>query len=51
MKSMQMIMSQTLITSPAFIVIKAASEFTDKTTRPNELWLTDFTYVKIIGWG
>ncbi len=40
-----------LITSPAFIVIKAASEFTDKTTRPNELWLTDFTYFKIIGWG
>jgi putative transposase len=24
-----------LITSPAFIVMKAASEFTDKTTRPN----------------
>ena len=40
-----------LITSPAFIVIKAASEFTDKTTRPNEMWQTDFTYFKIIGWG
>ena len=40
-----------LITSPAFIVIKAASEFTDKTTRPNEMWQTDFTYLKIIGWG
>jgi transposase-like protein len=40
-----------LITSPAFIVIKAADEFTDKTTAPNEMWQTDFTYLKIIGWG
>jgi len=40
-----------LITSPAFIVMKAAKEFTDKTTRPNEMWQTDFTYFKIIGWG
>ena len=40
-----------LITSPAFIVIKAASEFTDKTSAPNEMWQTDFTYLKIIGWG
>ena len=40
-----------LITSPAFIVMKAASEFTDKTTRPNEMWQTDFTYLKIIGGG
>jgi putative transposase len=28
-----------LITSPAFIVIKAASEFKDKTTAINQLWL------------
>jgi transposase InsO family protein len=40
-----------LITSPAFVVIKAANEFKDKTTRPNEMWQTDFTYLKIIGWG
>jgi putative transposase len=40
-----------LITSPAFVVIKAADEFKDKTTRPNEMWQTDFTYFKIIGWG
>ena len=40
-----------LITSPAFIVIKAASEFKDKTTAPNQLWQTDFTYLKVIGWG
>jgi transposase InsO family protein len=32
-------------------VIKAADEFTDKTTAINEMWQTDFTYFKIIGWG
>ena len=40
-----------LITSPAFIVIKAANEFHDKTAAPNQMWQTDFTYLKIIGWG
>jgi transposase InsO family protein len=40
-----------LIASPAFIVIRAAEEFTDKTTAPNQLWQTDFTYLKVIGWG
>jgi transposase InsO family protein len=40
-----------LITSPAYIVIKAAEEFHDKTTAPNQLWQTDFTYLKVTGWG
>ena len=40
-----------LMTSPAFIVMKAADEFRDKTTAPNQLWQTDFTYLKVIGWG
>jgi hypothetical protein len=39
-----------LITSPAFIVMKAADEFKDKTTAPNQLWQTDFTYLKVTGW-
>jgi putative transposase len=40
-----------LITSPAFAVMKAADEFHDKTTAPNQLWQTDFTYLKVTGWG
>jgi RNA-directed DNA polymerase len=43
-----------LITSPAYVVIKAANEdkeFKAKTTAINQLWQTDFTYLKITGWG
>ena len=38
--------AEDLITAPAHVVIRAADEFRDKTTRPNELWQTDFTYLK-----
>lgn len=47
----RLLKSHDLITSPAFIVMKAANEFRDKTTAINQLWQTDFTYLKIIGWG
>ncbi len=40
-----------LVTSPAFVVIKAADAFREKTTGPNQLWQTDFTYLKVVGWG
>ena len=43
--------ARNLITSPAYIVMKAADEFKDKTTAPNQLWQTDFTYLKVTGWG
>ena len=47
----RLLKSHDLITSPAFIVLKAANEFKDKTTAINQLWQTDFTYFKVIGWG
>ena len=33
-----------LITSPAYVVIKAADQFHTRTSRPNQMWQTDFTY-------
>jgi putative transposase len=38
-----------LITSPAFILMKAADRFAQPTTAPNQLWQTDFTYLRVIG--
>ena len=40
-----------LIASPAFILMKAADRFANPTTAPNQLWQTDFTYLKVTGWG
>jgi transposase InsO family protein len=47
----RLLKARNLIASPAYIVIKAAEAFKDKTTAPNQLWQTDFTYLKITGWG
>ena len=40
-----------LITSPAFIVMNAADKFQNPTTAVNQLWQTDFTYLKVVRWG
>jgi len=40
-----------LVTTPAFRVMSAADSFYDKTTAINQMWQTDFTYFKILGWG
>jgi transposase InsO family protein len=40
-----------LIQVPAFDLITAADQFKDQTRRANEMWQTDFTYFKVIGWG
>jgi len=41
--------SRGLITSPAYIVMRACDKFKDTTTRVYQMWQTDFTYFKIIG--
>jgi len=43
--------SRGLILDAPEMPLPAAKEFHTKTTRPNEMWATDFTYVKVIGWG
>jgi putative transposase len=40
-----------LITSAAFVVVKAADASHTKTTAPDQLWQADFTYLKVTGWG
>jgi putative transposase len=47
----RLLKARDLITRPAYVVIKAADQFHTKTTLPNEMWQTDFTYFKVIGWG
>jgi len=40
-----------LVTSPAFILLSAHDKFPHPTRRVNELWQTDFTQFKVVGWG
>ena len=40
-----------LITSPQFMVMSAADTFQRPTHQVHELWQTDFTYFRVIGWG
>ena len=43
--------AQGLVTTPAHILLSASNEFKDKPCFVHELWQTDFTYFKIMGWG
>jgi putative transposase len=40
-----------LVTTPAYVLLSASNEFKNKTQFVHELWQTDFTYFKILGWG
>lgn len=40
-----------LITSPAFEIVRAGDKFENPTKKVNEMWQTDFTQFKVVGWG
>ena len=40
-----------LITSPAYVLMSASDRFKHPTERVHEMWQTDFTYLRVIGWG
>ena len=40
-----------LVASPHYMVLSASDRFSQPTRRVHELWQTDFTYFKIVGWG
>ena len=40
-----------LITSPQFTVMSASDKFQHPTSRVHQLWQTDFTYFRVVGWG
>jgi len=40
-----------LITTPDHILMAAGNEFSQQTLFVHEMWQTDFTYFKILGWG
>jgi transposase InsO family protein len=40
-----------LISTPAYTVLVARDRFCQPTRRVNELWQTDFTYLKVVHWG
>ena len=47
----RLLKARDLITSPAYILMQASDRFQNPSRRVNELWQTDFTYFKIVGWG
>jgi transposase InsO family protein len=47
----RLLKAQDLITSPSYILMQASDKFQHPTRRVNEMWQTDFTYFKVLGWG
>jgi len=47
----RLLKAQDLITSPAYILMQASDKFQHPTRRVHEMWQTDFTYFKVLGWG
>lgn len=43
--------SYDLVTSPAYVLMSASDSFRNPTASVNELWQTDFTYFRVVGWG
>ena len=43
--------AQDLLSTPAFMVLSARDRFPEPTRSVNELWQTDFTYLKVVRWG
>lgn len=40
-----------LVNAPIHILIAASDQFKDKTAFVHQMWQTDFTYFKVVGWG
>lgn len=40
-----------LVTTPQHILLSASDEFKEKTHFVHQMWQTDFTYLKVLGWG
>lgn len=40
-----------LVASPAYDLVTASDKFKNPTKRVNEMWQTDFTQFKVVGWG
>jgi transposase InsO family protein len=47
----RLLKAQDLVTSPNFIVLSAHDRFPQPPRRVHELWQTDFTYLRVTGWG
>ncbi len=43
--------AKNLIGRPAYAINTAKDHFEEPTTRVNELWQTDFTYIRVNDWG